>query len=236
MFAQVKNDTITHKADPNKTVHFNYKQLILPAALVSYGVIGQGNNAIKDFNFTIRRQVLTNNVKENRIDDYIQFLPMATTLGLSGIGVQGKHNFKDKTIIAGTATVIMLAIVNATKYTVREERPDISAKNSFPSGHTANAFLGAELLYQEYKDVSVWYGVSGYVVAATTGVMRVSNNRHWLTDIVAGAGIGILSTKAAYWLYPTVSKLFNAKNKDTKTGFIPYYDGRNAGFGLVSSF
>ena len=35
------------------------------------------------------------------------------------------------------------------------------------------------------------------------------NNRHWLTDVAAGAGIGILSTKIAYWLYPFLnSKLF----------------------------
>ncbi len=92
-------------------------------------------------------------------------------------------------------------------------------------------------MYQEYKDVSPWYGITGYVVAAGTGAFRIYNNRHWLTDVVAGAGIGILSTKAAYWLYPTVNNLFSSKkHKDRKSAFLPYYDGKQFGFGLVSSF
>ena len=39
------------------------------------------------------------------------------------------------------------------------------------------------------------------------------NNRHWFTDVVAGAGIGILSAKAGYWLYPTINKLLASKKK-----------------------
>ena len=98
--------------------------------------------------------------------------------------------------------------------------------------------MGAELLYQEYKNVSPWYGISGYVVAATTGVLRIQNNRHWLTDIAAGAGIGILSAKTAYWLFPVINKIFTKKevNSKIKTAFLPYYDGKNTGFGLVSTF
>ena len=128
--------------------------------------------------------------------------------------------------------------VNSLKHSLKVERPDASTMNSFPSGHTATAFMGAELLYQEYKDTSIWYGISGYLVAAGTGAFRMYNNKHWLTDVVAGAGIGIVSTKAAYWLYPSINKLFTSKNNNTnkKTASIPYYDGKQAGFGLVSTF
>jgi len=65
------------------------------------------------------------------------------------------------------------------------------------------------------------------------------NNRHWRSDVVTGAGIGIVSTKMAYWLYPTVSKLFinnNNKSKYKKTSFSPFYNGKSAGFCLVSTF
>lgn len=237
-FSQLKNDTLSFKkVDFSKNLKFNYKQLIIPTALVTYGIIGQGNNGIRDLNFNIRSQVLANS---NRIgiDDYIQYLPAATNFGLSAIGVEGKHNFKDKLIITATAALIMGTVVTTTKYTVKEVRPDGSAANSFPSGHTANAFMGAELLYQEYKDVSPWYGISGYVVAASTGILRIQNNRHWLTDVAAGAGIGILSAKAAYWLFPLVNKIFTKSeaNSQTKTAFLPFYDGKNTGFGLVSTF
>ena len=73
--------------------------------------------------------------------------------------------------------------------------------------------MGAEMLYQEYKDVSPWIGNSGYAMAALTGFLRVYNNRHYLNDVVAGACIGILCTKLGYWLQP---KLFKKKKKAFK--------------------
>jgi membrane-associated phospholipid phosphatase len=58
--------------------------------------------------------------------------------------------------------------------------------------------------------------VAGYAVAAGTGFFRMYNNRHWFTDILAGAGIGILSAKASYWLFPYISKkLFKKKRNDS---------------------
>ena len=112
----------------------------------------------------------------------------------------------------GTASLIMGSTVTAMKKLTTIERPDGSNKLSFPSGSTAIAFMGAEFLYQEYKEVSIWYGISGYLVATGTGFLRLHNNKHWFTDVVGGAGIGILSTKIAYWIHPLVKKtLFKDK-------------------------
>ena len=83
----------------------------------------------------------------------------------------------------------MSASVFALKNITKVERPDGSSNNSFPSGHTATAFAGAECMYREYKDQSIWYGIEGYAVATATGLFRMYNDRHWLTDVVAGAGI-----------------------------------------------
>lgn len=44
--------------------------------------------------------------------------------------------------------------------------------------------------------------MAGYAVAAGVGAMRVYNNKHWCSDILAGAGIGILSASIMYWLAP----------------------------------
>ena len=53
------------------------------------------------------------------------------------------------------------------------------------------------------------------------------NNRHWLNDILAGAGIGILSTKFSYWIYPKIFKNADCMKDERSTQFVamPYYDG-----------
>jgi hypothetical protein len=237
-FAQeLKRDFSIDTIKSYKNKRFNYKQLIIPTVFIGYGIIGLESDQLKSFNSEVSEEVTENIDEKFTIDDFSQYTPLVTALSLDLIGVTGKNNFKDKAIIASTSYLIMGIAVNSLKKITRVERPDGSGFNSFPSGHTATAFMGAELLYQEYKEKSFWYGISGYVVASGTGTFRMYNNRHWLTDVVAGAGIGILSTKVAYWLYPTVNKLFtNKKESNYKTAFIPYYDGKTTGFGLVSTF
>lgn len=215
---------------------FKYKQLIIPTVLIGYGIIGLESEDLKLFNNEISEEVNEHIDERITIDDFGQYAPLATIIALDLSGIKGRSNRRDKLIIATTSHLLMGITVTALKKITNVERPDKTSFNSFPSGHTATAFSGAQLLYQEYKDVSVWYGISGYVVAGGVGIFRMYNNRHWLTDVVAGAGIGILSVKAAYWLYPTINKLFNKNESNTKTAFIPYYDGKTIGFGLVSTF
>ena len=130
----------------------------------------------------------------------------------------------------------MGSTVNIIKLTGNEMRPDGTSNNSFPSGNTATAFMGAELLYQEYKEVSIWYGVAGYAVVAGTGFFRMYNNRHWLTDISAGAGIGILSTKIAYWIHPIIKKTFFKKFEKLSGLILPTYNNGKLGACIVMNF
>ncbi len=220
---------------------FSYKQLIIPGSLMLYGAI-EASLAPKNrlLNYAIGHEVITHKPEKFQIDDITQYVPAASVYALNLVGIKGKHNFKDRTIILGMASLFTAASVNGLKYTLKVERPDKSARNSFPSGHTAIAFMGAEFLWQEYKDVSIWYGIAGYTIAAGTGAFRIYNNKHWVGDVAFGAGIGILSTKLAYWLYPTVEKkVFNGgKNKKKKTSlaFYPYYTGQQGGLSISMQF
>jgi hypothetical protein len=234
-YSQSVIDTIS--IEQKEVTRFNYKQVVIPITLISYGIVGLESGQIKGFNSEVKAEATEHIDKKITIDDFSQYLPIASLYGLSAIGIKGKNSIKDKTIILATSYLLMGLTVNAFKITARVERPDGSSFNSFPSGHTATAFMGAELMYQEYKDISIWYGISGYAIAAGTGAFRMYNNRHWLSDVLAGAGIGILSTKAGYWLYPVTSKWFSKENsKNTKTVLIPFYDGHNTGFGYLKSF
>ena len=135
------------------------------------------------------------------IDDYTQFFGPAMVVGLKLGGYEGRSDWPRLLASAGASYAIMAVLVNSIKYSAKEMRPDGSTANSWPSGHTATAFVGASLLHKEYGLTrSPWWSVAGYGVATATGVMRVLNNRHWISDVMSGAGIGIMSTELGYAL------------------------------------
>ena len=137
----------------------------------------------------------------SEIDNYTQFSGIALTVGLKMAGVEGRSSWPRLAASSLASYAVMAAFVNSIKYTTSEMRPDGSTRNSWPSGHTATAFVGATILHKEYGLTrSPWYSIAGYSVATATGVMRVLNNRHWISDVLSGAGIGILSTELAYGL------------------------------------
>jgi len=106
---------------------------------------------------------------------------------------------------------------------------------SFPSGHAAQAFAAAEFMRMEYKDVSPWYGVAGYAAAVATGMLRVYNDKHWMSDVVAGAGVGIASTRLAYWLYPKI-KHYLWKDKPNGAVLMPSYSNGSFGMNFAYQF
>jgi hypothetical protein len=201
--------------------------------MVAYGYTATHENKLNKWNLKAKEEIYTEpQPSKTSIDNYLVFAPQLAVYGLNAMGIKGKNNFRDRTILFGMSQLITSAIVFPVKSFSAETRPDGSNNFSFPSGHTATAFANAEFMRQEYKDVSPWYGVAGYAVAATTGYLRMYNNKHWLGDVVAGAGIGIMSTKLAYWIYPTIKKKI-FKDKDVHTVVMPTYQSGSFGLGMV---
>ena len=143
----------------------------------------------------------------NEIDNYTQYVPLALTLGLKIGAVEGRSSWPRFWASSAVSAAIMAGLVNGIKYTASEMRPDGSTRNSWPSGHTATAFLAATILHKEYGLTrSPWYSVGAYTLATATGVMRVLNNRHWVSDVLSGAGIGIMSVELGYGLMDLLFK------------------------------
>ncbi|HTN21780.1 MAG TPA: phosphatase PAP2 family protein [Pelobium sp.] len=181
-----------------------------PLALTFYGFVATQTNPLKHINYEFQEEILEHHPTfRTHFDDYLQYTPLIATFTLKLSGNSGINNFKKTLVLFGTSTLLMAGSVYALKKTVRELRPDDTDRNSFPSGHTATAFAGAELLHQEFKTLLLYFSYSGYLAASATGALRMYNNKHYFSDVLAGAGIGILSTKAAYWLN---DKLFKGKH------------------------
>ena len=233
VFSQTKSqDTLQQ----DKNIKVSYKALIIPVSLIGYGTLSLYNDRLTKLDNSIRNNINSDNEKTFPLDEGTQSLAFISVYGLNLFGVKGKNNFKDRSIVLATAYLLMGSSVTVLKNTTKRQRPNQTGFTSFPSGHTATAFMGAEFLYQEYKDVSPWYGVSGYFIAAGTGYLRMYNNKHWFSDVVAAAGIGILSTKIAYWVQPFFKKLFSKEETTTQTAVIPYYNKNEIGLSMSMSF
>lgn len=213
---------------------FKGTELIAPGVLLGIGIVGLENGWWKKVNREIRDDFQKNDHKNIIIDDYMQFLPAVASYGLKFCGVKGLHDLVDYTIIFGTAYALLAATLYPTKFFVKCKRPNGHNYHSFPSGHTAFAFTGAELLRREYWHVSPWIGISGYLVATATGFLRIYNNAHWLNDVIAGAGLGILCAEAAYWLYPALTKAIFKKRYKNNIYLAPAISEQS--YGLACSF
>ncbi len=150
------------------------------------------NNAIPGFRY--------------RYDDYIQYSPAVLMAGLKAFGYKGRSSWGRMLVSDAFSAAIMAGAVNGVKYSVRRLRPDNTSRNSFPSGHTATAFMAATMLHKEYGWRSPWFSIGGYTVATVTGISRMMNNRHWMSDVLAGGAIGIGSVHLGYFLSDLIFK------------------------------
>lgn len=171
----------------------------------------QANNWVRD-NVQAWRFEQFNNAKI-KIDNILQYVPLVAVEGLDLLGVPSKHTGWPMLQRVGSTAIVVTFATYSLKYAVHEKRPDSYARNSFPSGHTSFAFAGAELMRLEYGETSPLIPATGYAIAATTGMMRIYNDRHWLGDVLAGAAIGLFSADISYWLNDKLETIYAQRKK-----------------------
>ncbi|WP_194831427.1 phosphatase PAP2 family protein [Prolixibacter sp. NT017] len=180
--------------------HYFLKKAILPTGLIAAGLV----------TMAVPRQTVLSKYRihdtmhgwnptfHTSADNYLQFAPAVVTLGLGAMGVKGRNDFLNQSLLFTKAELLMSVVVYGIKHATRVERPYGGVFTSFPSGHTAQAFLSATFLAKEYGHISPWISVAGYATATGVGVLRMMNNKHWISDVLAGAGVGILSVEFVY--------------------------------------
>ena len=196
---------------------FEAKQLIVPGAMLGLGALtlidheGGVNGWISD----------GIHGGDFKMEDYTRFVPSAAYLTLGCLGVRSRHGFRDRALVTLTSHAAMALLGYGLKYTVHARRPD-GGDHSFPSGHVALAFTGAELTRIEYGNA---WGAAAYAVATSVAVLRLYNDRHYFGDVLAGAGIGILSAHIGYWLLPYEQRWFRLPPRCRATvAALPTYD------------
>lgn len=191
----------------NNNRYLKPSALIAPAALLIYGGLKPVINGIPELDNKIM-----NNVRENYPDfhtnaaDYLMWLPSASVYAMDAFHVKMQHNFKEHLILEAGSVLV----TGALGFGMRKLSENINAYKSqntkFPSGHTANAFRGAEIVHQELKASHPVLSYTGYLVATGVGLIRIYNKNHFLSEVLAGAGLGILSTKLTYWIFGKVKE------------------------------
>ena len=175
-----------------------FKASIVPAVLIGYGIStinGNGFYSSYDARNDIRRQFPN---FHTRVDDALIFAPYLELGAVALAGVESRDDRLNTLLIIGKAEGFMLITVFGLKSITGVTRPDASDNQSFPSGHTAQAFLAASIVHAELRDKSQWYGIGAYGIATSVAALRMLNNKHWQSDVFAGAGLGILSAHLAY--------------------------------------
>ena len=232
----VKKDILT-APDTVKKLHSKAITLVIPTAAIAYGVSSFVIHPIRRIDYYIHGDIQrTNPTFSSRAESYFLITPIVMVYGLDLIGVEGKNRFIDRTALLGLSARVFWASAS-------ELLPNTQPIACGPMeliiylsrrGIQATAFMGAEFLAQEYSEKSPIYTVIGYGAAVTTGIFRMYNRDHWFSDVVAGAGFGVLSTKLAYLVYPYIrNKLTHKDSKGRSTMIMPTYQNGAPGLSFA---
>lgn len=218
------------------------KASIAPTLLIGYSLTVMNDNGLySDFEAREDIQDWTDGDRYG-IDDYLIFSPFLEIGLLNLAQIKCKNDLINLSLLIVKSEAIMATLVFSTKAITNRARPDVyyslqdddptndlESNGSFPSGHTAHAFLAATIVHNEYKDKHPIYGVAAYALATSVAAFRMINDRHWQSDVIAGAGVGILSAHLAYLTH----KFRWGKN----TCFVPMFrPGQSAGFAFMAAF
>ena len=174
-----------------------YRGLVAPAILIGLGAGILTNPSYNDEVKTRLGQTF-HGFQGTKIDDYLIYAPYAGLAALNLVKIPCENDFINTAIIIAKAEVVNAAFTFGLKYLTKVERPNGENSYSWPSGHTSQAFLAATIASREYRYKTPWVGIAAYGAAGTVALFRMLNNKHWLSDVAAGAGIGILSANLVY--------------------------------------
>ncbi|HEY4195053.1 MAG TPA: phosphatase PAP2 family protein [Mucilaginibacter sp.] len=202
------------------------QNMIRPIILISFLFFGVGDCLAQNWNVDILKAINPQNPnssywKNTSASAYV--VPALASFGTLIYGMaanapDGRYHAYEAFISIGVNTIISEGL----KFSFNEERPadkypgEIFASSrihgkSFPSGHATLAFTTATTLSLEYHK---WYvTVPAFLWAGSVGYSRLYLGKHYPTDVLAGAGLGIGTGYLSHWLTRQILKPYEQKNK-----------------------
>ncbi len=152
----------------------------------------------------------------NKVGIIILIMSMYVTMCYGQVVNTEGHDWTRFVVNTGVSVGMSYGVKTVLKAVIKEERPDHSDMQSFPSGHAAMAFAAARSIDKEFRRDNIWIPIAGYAAATAIGIERVVSDRHHWYDVVAGAGVGIAATEVTWWLS---SKIFKKKKEQVYVVF-----------------
>ncbi len=175
------------------------KKLVAPVSLMALGLSLNSINTKTIIQEGFRKPF---NNFETKVDDVLPLVPVGIMYSADLLKLKARNSVWNQTKYLAISEITSVGIVLILKNTLKILRPDSSTYNSFPSGHTTIAFTSSQVLFNEFYQTNKIIACSGLLFSMSTGSLRVINNRHWVPDVLMGAGIGILVTNLVYHFEP----------------------------------
>lgn len=201
---------------------------VITGSFMTAGLYFEGGGRKQRFQEGVRDRF---DIPITQLDDVLQHSPIVMMYAidlmmgtsLQEVGRQTRHMLITQAATLGTSFLL--------KSVVNSERPN-GGELSFPSGHTAYTFASATVLFHSYRDKNMLLALSGYVPAAVVGSYRMIKNKHWISDVLFGAGIGMLFAHLSYEFDIWDSATIRSADKTTKLSL----GGTQNGVGLALTF
>ncbi len=159
---------------------------------------------------------------ETDLDDWIQYAPIAIMYTADLFKVPSKNTVWNQTKFLVMSELGTAAIVWSLKLGLGIQRPNNGAYTAYPSGHTSQAFVASQVLFNEFRETNKAIAYSGFLFSIPTGALRIVKNKHWVPDVLLGAGIAMLVTNAIYHFEPLKDwNPWKKKDRNIDVGFIP---------------
>lgn len=173
------------------------------------------------------------------LDDWLLWGPIPIMYGADLFKVPAKNTVWNQTKFLIISEIGTSALTWGLKLGLRIERPDNGALDAYPSGHTSQAFCQSQVLFNEFRETAPLLAASGFLFSVPVAALRVLNNRHWVPDVLLGAGVAILVTNLVYHFEPLKDwnpfekrRKKKALRNEKKLMFIPSFRSDFKGFNL----